>query len=153
MIRLGDLLIKKNLINETQLNQALELQKKRGGLLGVVLVEMGLIDSHVLAEALEEQEKLAEAGFEDKREPAPKMRLGDLLIKEGVITQTELERALERQEETKEKLGFVLMKMGFLDQPTLLRYLSKQAQSIIDNISMANIEIEHLQKKHGHQTD
>ncbi|MDH5719966.1 MAG: hypothetical protein OEZ13_05010 [Spirochaetia bacterium] len=147
MIKLGDLLIKKGLVSEEQLTKALELQKKRGGLIGAILLEMGFVEPNGLAETLEEQKKLADAGLETQSAPK-KLKLGEVLVKEGIITETELNRALEKQEQTKEKLGFVLMGMGFIDQPTLLRYLSKQAQSLIDDISIATVEIDHLHHKH-----
>lgn len=46
------------------------------------------------------------------------MRLGDLLVSSGVITNEQLEKALEMQKETKEHLGDVLIRAGFItEQP------------------------------------
>ena len=46
------------------------------------------------------------------------MRLGDLLVSSGVITNEQLEKALEMQKETKELLGDVLIRAGFItEQP------------------------------------
>lgn len=46
------------------------------------------------------------------------MRLGDLLVSSGVITNKQLEKALEMQKETKERLGDVLIRADFItEQP------------------------------------
>ncbi len=51
-IRLGELLIKKNLLTQAQLEEALQAQVIFGGKLGTVLIEMGLISENTLAEIL-----------------------------------------------------------------------------------------------------
>ena len=150
MIKLGDLLVKKGAISEEQLIKALAIQKKRGGLIGAILLELKFVDINSLAEAIEEQKKLASVGFETQTK-LKKVKLGEALIKDGIITESQLEKALERQEETKEKIGFALISLGFIDQPILLRYLSRQAQSLIDDISMATVELDHLHHKHSNQ--
>ncbi len=50
--KLGELLIKKNLLNQAQLEEALQAQVIFGGKLGTVLIEMGLITEDILAEIL-----------------------------------------------------------------------------------------------------
>lgn len=46
------------------------------------------------------------------------MRLGDLLVSSGVITNEQLEKALEMQKETKARLGDVLIRADFItEQP------------------------------------
>lgn len=46
------------------------------------------------------------------------MRLGDLLVSSGVITNEQLKKALEMQKETKERLGDVLIRADFItEQP------------------------------------
>ncbi len=51
-IRLGELLIKKNLLTQAQLEEALQAQVIFGGKLGTVLIEMGLIAEDKLAEIM-----------------------------------------------------------------------------------------------------
>jgi hypothetical protein len=51
-IRLGELLIRKNLLTQEKLEEALEAQVIFGGKLGTVLIEMGLIGENTLAEIL-----------------------------------------------------------------------------------------------------
>jgi len=60
-----------------------------------------------------------------------KVRLGDLLIEEGIITQEELQKSLEVQKEYKEKsvykkLGEILIELGFATEKQILEALSKQ---------------------------
>jgi type IV pilus assembly protein PilB len=50
--RLGDQLIGSNLITDAQLQQALEMQRNTGGLLGEVLVSIGALNEQSLAHAL-----------------------------------------------------------------------------------------------------
>lgn len=51
-VKLGELLIKENLLTQTQLEEALQTQVIFGGKLGTVLIEMGLITEDTLAENL-----------------------------------------------------------------------------------------------------
>ncbi len=53
--RIGELLVAGGLIKEEQLEQALEEQKKRGGKVGEVLVDLGFINEHNLATFLARQ--------------------------------------------------------------------------------------------------
>ncbi|MBN2161284.1 MAG: hypothetical protein JW807_17995 [Spirochaetes bacterium] len=53
--RLGEILMENGIISENQLNEALRLQNKKGGLLGIILVEMGYLKPKVLADFLEAQ--------------------------------------------------------------------------------------------------
>jgi hypothetical protein len=50
--KLGELLIKKNLLTQAQIEEALQAQVIFGGKLGTVLIEMGLITEDILAEIL-----------------------------------------------------------------------------------------------------
>ena len=54
-IRLGDLLVRANVISEVQLQQALAEQQRWGGRLGGILVRMGLLTEDLLVKALSKQ--------------------------------------------------------------------------------------------------
>lgn len=54
------------------------------------------------------------------------IRLGDLLVKSGTITQEQLEEALRLQENTNERLGTVLQKRGFITEKQLIDTLMSQ---------------------------
>jgi general secretion pathway protein E len=54
------------------------------------------------------------------------MRLGEILIERNLITQEDLERALELQRERGDKLGKILIDLGFIAQRDVLAALSRQ---------------------------
>ena len=53
--RLGDILVKENLITAEQLKQALEMQKQKGGRLGTCLVKLGLVTDDEVTAVLSRQ--------------------------------------------------------------------------------------------------
>jgi len=55
-----------------------------------------------------------------------KSKLGLLLLKEGLINEEQLKRALDIQEETGRKLGSILVGLGFITQSELMNFLSNQ---------------------------
>ncbi len=54
-----------------------------------------------------------------------KIRIGDLLQQEGLITQEQLEQALAEQKESGIKLGEAIVKLGFVDENTFLTTFAK----------------------------
>ena len=59
-------------------------------------------------------------------EPKKKIRIGDLLVQEDVITEDQLMTALREQKNTGRKLGRTLVEMGYVEEDTLLNILSRQ---------------------------
>lgn len=53
--QLGELLIERGIINQHQLDKALEAQKTRGGLIGEILVDLGFTKEEDIAQALTAQ--------------------------------------------------------------------------------------------------
>jgi type IV pilus assembly protein PilB len=53
-------------------------------------------------------------------------RLGDLLVREKVISPEQLEQALKVQKESGSKLGSALVKLGFLSEEDVTNFLSRQ---------------------------
>jgi len=53
------------------------------------------------------------------------MKLGELLVKQGTITEEMLDQALEEQKKDGARLGSTLIKLGFLKEEDLLNALSK----------------------------
>lgn len=53
--QLGQLLIERGIINSRQLDEALAMQQKRGGLIGEILVELGFAREEDIAQALTAQ--------------------------------------------------------------------------------------------------
>src|SRR5215212_2690789 len=55
-----------------------------------------------------------------------RIRIGDLLVKAGVITDLQLRAALAEQAQWGGKLGDILVRMEFVTEEVLVRALSKQ---------------------------
>lgn len=58
--------------------------------------------------------------------PRLKMRLGDLLVQENIITEQQLQQALNKQRSNGRKLGVTLVDLGFLTENELLEFLARQ---------------------------
>ncbi|MDP5135326.1 GspE/PulE family protein [Rheinheimera baltica] len=58
--------------------------------------------------------------------PRLKMRLGDLLVHEGIISEPQLQQALSQQQQSGRKLGATLTELQFLTEQQLLQFLAQQ---------------------------
>lgn len=58
--------------------------------------------------------------------PKIKVRIGDLLVQNGVITEEQLMYALARQKETRQKLGKALAVLGYVKEYQFLNFLAQQ---------------------------
>lgn len=65
-----------------------------------------------------------------------RIRLGELLVRAGVLDETRLKAALAEQARWGGRLGKVLVEMGFLPEPVLVKALSKQ-------LGMPQAELDH----------
>ena len=70
------------------------------------------------------------------------MRLGDLLIASGVITQEQLDKALAVQKETHQRLGDVLMQNGFITERNLIDALQIQLGVEFVDLTAVSIPVE-----------
>lgn len=59
-------------------------------------------------------------------EQRKKIRIGDLLVQNEVITEEQLQTALQEQKKTGRKLGKTLTDLGYLEEDQLLNFLSQQ---------------------------
>lgn len=69
-----------------------------------------------------------------------KMRLGDLLVETGTITQEQLTRALEKQKKTGMKLGVTLVDEGIITEDDIAMALSRQLE--IEIVDLQNINVD-----------
>src|SRR5690349_5869852 len=53
-------------------------------------------------------------------------RLGDLLVREKIISADQLDKALKNQKETGGRLGSILVKLGYLTDEDVTNFLSRQ---------------------------
>ena len=68
-----------------------------------------------------------------------KIRIGDVLLKAGVITEEQLQTALSRQKGSGRKLGETLIDEGFVSEEEIARALSEQLH--MDIIDLQNVNI------------
>ncbi|WP_456296609.1 GspE/PulE family protein [Vibrio sp. AK197] len=72
-------------------------------------------------------------------------RLGDLLVEEGIITESQVEQALSAQATTGTKLGATLIELGFLSEQQMLTFLSQQLDVPLIDLSRAQVDIDAVQ--------
>ena len=53
-------------------------------------------------------------------------RIGDLLLREGLITKEQLQRALQEQQQNGTRVGYNLVKLGFIQETELTKMLARQ---------------------------
>ena len=66
-------------------------------------------------------------------------RLGELLVRENLISLAQLQRAHDEQRQSGERLGYTLTKLGFIDETELTQFLSKAYG--VPSISLADFDI------------
>lgn len=76
----------------------------------------------------------------DKSGDASKLRIGEILRKEGHITRTQLEEALRIHKNTGMRLGSVLISLGYIDNDTILNILSYKYNYPAISISELSID-------------
>ncbi len=67
-------------------------------------------------------------------------RIGDLLVKDGVITQEQLLKSLEEQKKTGGRLGSCLVKLGFVSDEDVTTFLSRQYG--VPSINLSYFEVD-----------
>ncbi|MCG6536926.1 MAG: hypothetical protein L7F78_20020 [Syntrophales bacterium LBB04] len=113
---LGQILLERNIITETELELALGRQRvEKGKYLGQILFEMGVSQDEI--------NKALDSFYIRKR-------IGEILIDLKVITPEQLEEALEKQRELRKEgvrkpLATLLVELGYISDSGYLRALSK----------------------------
>ena len=72
--------------------------------------------------------------------PRLKMRLGDLLVHEGIISESQLASALAAQQSNGRKLGATLIELNYLTEDQLLQFLSQQLNVQFLDIAQRRID-------------
>lgn len=101
---LGELLVQAGHITSEQLEQAIVEQKRSGEKIGEVLARQGLLTKRELYCVLDYQQNQSI----EKPAPGP-LRLGEILVSAGTISQGQLDDALRKQIGSRKKLGEVLI--------------------------------------------
>jgi type IV pilus assembly protein PilB len=71
---------------------------------------------------------------------AQTVRIGDLLIKEGMITKEQLDQALLEQKQNGTRVGYNLVKLGFIPEVELTKMLAKQYK--IPAVDLSKFEVD-----------
>lgn len=129
--RIGEILIECGIVNEKQLEKALEIQKRGKRLLGEIIVELGYVTKEKLDIAL-----IRQFGS----------MLGEILLKNKLITFEQLHMALEQQRRVNRPLGEILKELGYITEESLLMALSIQYKIPYVKLSEYNINISALNK-------
>ncbi len=67
-------------------------------------------------------------------------RLGDLFVREGLITEEQLAEALRESRESKVRIGYALVKLGFVAEDELTRALAKQFR--VPAVDLEKVKVE-----------
>ncbi|MER0433016.1 ATPase, T2SS/T4P/T4SS family [Aeromonas caviae] len=78
-------------------------------------------------------------------QPRLKMRLGDLLVAESIISDDQLQMALQQQRQTGRKLGTTLVDLGFIGEEQLLKFLAQQLNVPFFDLSKLSIQTQAVQ--------
>src|SRR4051794_21774320 len=130
--QLGTLLADEGLLTGTELELALDEQRRTGRLLGQIVVDRGYVSAFSLTRVLSAQHGLELQTPEEEPEPhlvavpTTWRPLGCLLVEKKLITQTQLAEALIAQDETNGRLGEILIERGSITGADLARALGEQ---------------------------
>lgn len=112
-LRLGELLEVAGIVDRASLKSALSQQTARNVQIGELLIGMGLIDEHELRSLLELQKMLREGRAAEVAAWLGR-HFGTILLDSGMVTEAQLERALQTQQQEGGRLGEILVNHGAL---------------------------------------
>ncbi|MCQ2101725.1 MAG: Flp pilus assembly complex ATPase component TadA [Fibrobacter sp.] len=114
-MNLGQLLLRQGVLDEDQLAHAMAEHKRTGLMLSKILVRLGMVSEDTLTSILGVQ-----------MQSTTKMRIGEMLIAQGYITEEQLNKALETQKTSGKRLGRTLVDLGYMPEERLIEILSRQ---------------------------
>ena len=128
-LNLGELLLRQHVLDEDRLAHAISEHKRTGLSLAKVLVRLQMVSEDTLTSILGVQ-----------MQSATKMRIGEMLLAQGYITQDQLNKALETQKTTGKRLGRTLVDLGFMPEERLVEILSRQFE--VPYVKLENFSID-----------
>ncbi|NJM85837.1 MAG: WecB/TagA/CpsF family glycosyltransferase [Hydrococcus sp. RU_2_2] len=108
--KIGEILLRQNLVSDVVLSTALEEQRLTKKKLGEILVERGYISPDELEYYLQNQ----------------KIKLGELLVQNHIISQAKLNKLLDLQQSNHCRLGEVIIQQKILSPQQLEQFLREQ---------------------------
>jgi len=133
-MRVGELLVKLGFLDQEQLKEALavQMEQKNYKPLGEICRELGFISGTQLRDILSRYQK--------------QILLGELLSKMGIVSDEQLNQALQEQKRSGEKLGQILVKKGIIPSSVLIDALCLQLGITQINPKKENIDRSLLNK-------
>ncbi|WP_238590822.1 glycosyltransferase family 2 protein [Paenibacillus beijingensis] len=110
--RIGERMLLLGWINARHLDRALKYQRTNGGLLGEILIELGFVRPEQLEFLLARTDS--------------SKRLGQLLVAHGYLLQSDVDRALELQQQSGGSLGEILISLKLITPRQFYRELASQ---------------------------
>ncbi len=125
-LKIGELLIKNNLVSELQVAEALSQKMHHPKLtLGQLLCQMGYIKKSELETILDNFNK--------------RQKIGHLLVSRGVIDEKKLNYALSVSKEEKSQLGQTLIKLQYIEEEHLAQCIASQYD--LPFVSLKNLHL------------
>lgn len=78
--------------------------------------------------------------------PRKKIRIGDLLVQNGIITEAQLQLALDRQRQSGLRLGRVMVELGFVEENQFLSFLAQQMDVAFVDLKQFNFDANLVQR-------
>lgn len=78
--------------------------------------------------------------------PASKLRIGDLLVQKQLITEAQLNTALEKQRESGQRIGRVLIDLGYIVEEQFLSFLSQQLKVPFIDLRRYEFDVDLIQR-------
>ena len=128
-MNLGQLLLRQGVLDEDQLAHAMAEHKRTGLMLSKILSRLGMVSNETLTNILGSQ-----------MQSSTKMRIGDMLLAQGYITQEQLDKALETQKTSGKRLGRTLVDLGYMPEERLVEILSRQFE--VPYVKLDNFNID-----------
>lgn len=125
---IGQILVDGEFISRHDLEHALQRQLKTNELLGEILVQMGILDPKDLQAALSISRDLTSPEKAIKLAAGIRQNLGNLLLQAKRITPEQLEQALDEQKISGERLGEVLVRHGLITKSENELFVEFQSQ-------------------------
>ena len=128
-MNLGQLLLRQGLLDEDHLAHAIAEHQRTGLLLSNILSRLGMVSNETLTNILGSQ-----------MQSSTKMRIGEMLLAQGYITQEQLDKALETQKTSGKRLGRTLVDLGYMPEERLVEILSRQFE--VPYVKLDNFNID-----------
>ena len=110
-MRLGDRLVRDQLLTSEQLQEALKLQDSDDLKLGEAIVKLGFLTEEQIVNSVAGQPQ--------------KQRIGDLLVQHKLISPAQLSKVLAEHKRSGKRIGEVVVQQGFVTEKTFLKFMSQ----------------------------